>query len=524
MQQWVGRGARRSGLSVNYTPTGSPDGLTPYSGRPDRLRRHRGRVLVAAAAAATPSRGYQYVPDVAGAVAVMYNVKDRAGRKVDYLHLSRVDHRQDLHGRHHQLERPGRSPPTTTGLKLPDQPINVVYRGGQSGTTALFYDFVQHIDAGHLRPVGGTQPAARPTCASSSSTARRASRPRPRRFNGSDQIAQYVASDAGKWIDRLRRVRLRQDLRRAPRRGCRTQSGELGAAVRREHLGRARVGATLRPDLSQELSGVYASGNPLAYPISAYSYIVTQCAAAGDRPTCKGHYSNAGRGRDAHQVDALHRLRRARSAWPSIGYSPLPPNLSQEIANSIGRMNGTPAEKLTPATAPTRGSTAAWASGPESPPDPYLTLTGGGGAGGNGGPGGANGGAGGNGSNGSDTNGSGGSGDESANGSTDGSTDGSGSADEAAAGRAGGAKSAGGGSTSWKQAHPVAYANQAAPATAWPVIALLLALAVPVTAASVGRRRGRLAATSSPPVAPWRPRRRRHHHHRHHVRRPGRQV
>ena len=30
-----------------------------------------------------------------------------------------------------------------------------------------------------------------------------------------------------------------------------------------------------------------------------------------------------------------------------IGYSPLPPNLSQEVANSIGRMNGTAPEILT---------------------------------------------------------------------------------------------------------------------------------------------------------------------------------
>jgi phosphate transport system substrate-binding protein len=34
------------------------------------------------------------------------------------------------------------------GIQLPDQNIEVVYRSGQSGTTALFYDFVQNMDPG----------------------------------------------------------------------------------------------------------------------------------------------------------------------------------------------------------------------------------------------------------------------------------------------------------------------------------------------------------------------------------------
>ena len=71
--------------------------------------------------------------------------------------------------------------------------------------------------------------------------------------------------------------------------------------------------ATLRPDLSQDLRNVYASRNPGAYPISAYSYMVTQCAAAGDRPTCKGNYANPG---VAETLDGLHALRRVRGPDP----------------------------------------------------------------------------------------------------------------------------------------------------------------------------------------------------------------
>ena len=72
MQQWTAE-AQIQGLEVNYTPTGSPDGLSRYRG---------GQVDFAGTEAefsslqvdGDVSRGYQYVPDVAGAVAVMYNV------------------------------------------------------------------------------------------------------------------------------------------------------------------------------------------------------------------------------------------------------------------------------------------------------------------------------------------------------------------------------------------------------------------------------------------------------------------
>ena len=42
----------------------------------------------------------------------------------------------------------------------------------------------------------------------------------------------------------------------------------------------ALEGATLRPDLTENLSGVFDDGPADAYPISAYSYFVTQCVPA----------------------------------------------------------------------------------------------------------------------------------------------------------------------------------------------------------------------------------------------------
>jgi phosphate transport system substrate-binding protein len=103
--------------------------------------------------------------------------------------------------------------------------------------------------------------------------------------------------------------------------------------------------AQLRPDLTQELSGVYASTNPDAYPLSAYSYLVTQCSPSGDRPTCKGPYADGGVATSMAQFMRMIACDGQVEA-AALGYSPLPPNLSQEMANAIGRMLGQPPEQL----------------------------------------------------------------------------------------------------------------------------------------------------------------------------------
>src|SRR5262249_23153245 len=136
------------------------------------------------------ARGYQYVPDVAGAIAVMYNVDDKAGRKVDYLHLSRRTIARIFTGDISRWSDPAITA-DNKGLVLPDEPITVVYRAGQSGTTALFYDFVQHIAPDVFNPwaarnnlptsVRIIQLDSTPTFA-----------PKTLALTGSDQIAQYT--------------------------------------------------------------------------------------------------------------------------------------------------------------------------------------------------------------------------------------------------------------------------------------------------------------------------------------------
>lgn len=500
MQQWTSEG-QSLGLQVNYTPTGSPDGLSRYNG---------GQVDFAGTEAefsslgqgGTVQRGFQYVPDVAGAIAVMYNVEDVSGRKVDYLHLSRSTVAKIFIGEITTWDDPQIAADNApANLRLPAEPINVVYRSGESGTTALFYDFVREMEPG-LFSAWAARNRINENIRIIALDSSPGFAPKTQALNGSDQIAQYVAGDSGKWsiaYDEFGYAKVYG----AASAWIENQQGRWVLPYA-ENISAALDTAALRPDLSQELKDVYRSPNPLAYPISAYSYMVTQCETAGDRPTCAGPYPNAGVTATLAQwmryIACDGQVRMAQ-----LGYSPLPPGLSQEMANSIARMNGTAPEALNAGNCANPRFSGSLGAGASSPPDPYLNLPGfsgnpDGGGPQAGGPGGAAAGA-------SGATGAGGAAAvdgpaaAAATGSGSAATAGAagggaaaeaeaGGATSAAAGRSGGGSAAvGGGSGEWRLPEPVVYARLPTDASRWPVLVFLAVLAVPVLVVSSVRRR-----------------------------------
>jgi phosphate transport system substrate-binding protein len=447
MQQWVAD-AQTSGLQVNYLPTGSPQGLTAFGQSLADFAGTEAEFSALASPGVGDTRGYQYVPSVAGAVSVMYNVQDSAGRKVDYLHLSRRTIARIFTGNISRWNDPAIAE-DNRGLVLPDQPITVVYRGGQSGTTGLFYDFVANVAPDIFGPW-----AARNSFPTTVRIIQLDSAPsfvpKSQAFQGSDQIAQFIASGQGLWSIGYDEFGYSKTYN-APSAWVENAAGEWVLPYA-ENISAALESAALRPDLSQELSGVYNSGNPKAYPISAYSYIVSQCTASADRPTCNGPYSNTG------VTETLATWLRyiacdGQVNMARIGYSPLPPNLSQEVANSIARLTGQPAEQLSAANCANPRFSGSVGEGGGSPPDPLAGIAeiGAGGV-------------------------------ASATGSATGSGAG-------AAGTAGATKSAGGGSTDWRKATPVAYSGPAIPTSN--TIALIVLLFVMVLPIGVGIFRSR---------------------------------
>ena len=244
------------------------------------------------------ARGFQYTPDVGGAVAIMYNVNDRAGNKVNYLRLRRrtvaliflgeitnwSDQRitTDLGGR----------------IKLPDEPITVVFRSGPSGTTALFYDFVQKMAPDGVRRPGRSATATRAASASSTPACRPGSCPRASGLQGSDQMAQHVARTPWSITYDEFAYAKKYNVNTAWIENARGEfvqpfAGNISAALE---------SARLNPDLTQNLEQVYNSRAGGAYPISSYSYLVTQCRSGAGRATCRAD---------------LRRRRPGRRRWPT---------------------------------------------------------------------------------------------------------------------------------------------------------------------------------------------------------------
>jgi phosphate transport system substrate-binding protein len=351
-QTWT-ESLQRQGLNVNYTATGSPAGLTAYSQNTADFAGTEAEYseLYADTPHGTPNqrvpRGFAYTPDAAGAVSIMYHVAITAtGRDVvTYLHLSPTTIAKIFIGQIKNWDSPTISA-DNKGLVLPNKPINVDYRSGQSGTTALFYDFVKHEVPTQFTPWAqhcGFNPTYRvwqiTDCSDGATFAQQSS------WSSSDQQAQFVSSSAGLWsiaYDEFGYAKVYNDdvawVENASGNWVQPYATNIAAAL---------ASAVLAPTTSQTLAGVYTSTNPLTYPISAYSYILYQCASTSTRPTCKGPYTSTG------VMNTMAKFMRyvactGQINMAQIGYSPLPTQLSQFLANSIGYMTGQAPVQLAP--------------------------------------------------------------------------------------------------------------------------------------------------------------------------------
>jgi phosphate transport system substrate-binding protein len=284
--------------------------------------------------------------------------------------------------------------------------------------------------------------------------------PKTLALNGSDQIAQFVAGGNGKWSIAYDEFGYAKTYG-APAAWIQNASGTYVLPYA-ENISAALEAARLRPDLSQELAGVYASTNPLTYPISAYSYMVTQCAKTGDRPTCNGPYANPG------VTETLATWLRyiacdGQVNMARIGYSPLPANLSQEVANSIARMQGTAPEGLNAGNCANprfRGSLGAGAGSPQDPLANVTSLAG--------------------------------------TGEAPAASTAAADSTAAASTKNGAVKAVGGGSGTWRDSKPVAYTRPAIPGVpSVPLLAFLVVIAVPVIGAGVVQMRKRSEAAAS---------------------------
>ena len=370
-------------------------------------------------------------------------------------------------------------------IVLPNEPITVVYRSAPSGTTALFYDFIQNTEPQLFAQWAGEHGLStdRRTILSPPDFA-----PNPS-GRASEQMASHVAAHAwtitydefgyakvynndvawiqnaaGQWSSRTpptsqppssRHTSAPTSARtcatstpartRAPIRSRRTATWSRSA--RQPPTGRRAGGTTPNPGVAETLGGLSDGQGFMRYV------------------ACEGQIQMA-----------------------DIGYSPLPPQLSQFIADAIGRMWGRAPETLTLANcANPRFDPNYLLPGGEQPP-PLPDPPGVENIGNRGGR-----------RSGTAT---------TAAGATD--TTGGARLETAAAGRAGAEEAVGGGSDDWRDVDPVAFNRPGmARIGRWPLFVVLLVLLLPVVggmiyrAAQQGRlQRAELGASPPPPPPP----------------------
>jgi phosphate transport system substrate-binding protein len=363
IDEWTGQVATLYGLPINFQVSNSVTGLNNFA--QDQVDFGASDIPYSAKQAAfSPNQPYQYMPDVAGALAFMYNLTGKTGSQVRSLILNGQAVEDIFTGRIVYWDDPviARLNPQLTG-DLPHVRITFDYRSDPSGENYLLSDYLLHLDPGGFtayqsafaRAFGSSTPPGHPS-AVWPAWDYTVSQNLPQGYpnwtpagygqgqSGADAAANSVSSpnppDSITYVETAYAKEHNMpvaSLVNASGHAVQPTSNNDAVALEK---------AILYSDLTQNLANVYTNPLPSAYPISAYSYFVAPCSPSLGR--AQGHFCDgpqggspfpAGKGSALGQfVQFVGCAGQANMAY--LGYSPLPPNLVQEDFDAIGRLNG----------------------------------------------------------------------------------------------------------------------------------------------------------------------------------------
>jgi len=333
INQWVAQVETLYGDNVNYATSSSVLGLNNFAQYPlvDFGASEIGYSTGQANQEPPSGFSYQYLPDVAGATCLMYNVQDSVGNQVTGLKLTA----QVLLGIFTGTIKNWNNSAIAAlnpGVLLPSTPIVVVYRTDASGDNYIFSDYLYTLAssawnafAAALSSPLGAQ-AVWPVPQNGARTVGQYDFGNWTGQSGSDNASNYVYGNPGSitYVETAYAI-LHHDpcayVQNAS--GAYVQPSETADAV-------ALESDALQPDLEQNLTPVFESTQPTAYPISAYSYFVM--AEQSEIPAAKQAVEG--------QFVSFVACKGQQSAG-ALGYSPLPPNLVQADFDAVGRITGT---------------------------------------------------------------------------------------------------------------------------------------------------------------------------------------
>jgi phosphate transport system substrate-binding protein len=319
------------GITINYEPVGSSAGRNfyiqnqvdfgdsdiPFQRIPgdDELSQLQGE-----------HKTFQYLPTVAGATGVMYNLHTPSGNKITNLQLDSRALVGIFIGTITQWTDPAITSinPQLRG-QLPNARIVPVVRADGSGTSAMFSDYLRQLQPAawsrfcasyQISPCGQTSfwPLTIPGVIGQ---------------KGSDGVANYVVQQ----YNSITYVETGYALQRnMPVALVKNQSGHfvfpssVNDAVALQH-------ARIQPDLISDLSGVHVAPEANAYPISGYSYMIT--------PTAVGFGFTPQKGAVLGKF-ILYNACAGQKKAASLGYAPLTPVLVKGVFAAVRRIPGAP--------------------------------------------------------------------------------------------------------------------------------------------------------------------------------------
>ncbi len=329
INSWVSQIYTAVGTNVNYQSSSSVLGLENFAqGLVDFGASEIG--YSAGQTQTNPPAGYQYLPDVAGATCLMYNVLGQTGQQVTELQLSPATIAGIFTGTIRKWNDPA-IVAQNPGALLPNTAIVVTFRSDASGDNYIFSDYIQvtqpAIWAAFTSAMGvkNAPSAAWPTPSSGGNSAGQFNEGSWVSQSGSDNASNYVASS----LNTITYVETGYATEHNM--PCAYIQNASGNAVRPSELGDAIALTNDQIDLAtgeQSLAPVFNAPQADAYPISAYSYLVT--------PTTN---ISPAKGAALSQFVLFLACQGQQSAG-TLGYSPLPTNLVQADFNAIAKING----------------------------------------------------------------------------------------------------------------------------------------------------------------------------------------
>lgn len=358
IQQWVGQSSTLYGLNINWQVTSSVIGLNNFA--TNQVDFGASDIPYSSGQAqSTPTIPYQYMPDVAGGLSFMYNLMGKDGQRITNIILNASTVADIFLGKITKWNDPSIAQlnPQLAG-DLPSTQIIAVYRLDASGENYLLSDYLLHQDASVFTAAQNAfesfepgQPDANwPVPPTGFNFSTNPGYPgwqqgTPTGQNGSDNAANYVSALSS--VGAITYVETAYAKEHNLPVASLVNASNNAVQPTSLNVATALEAAILHADLTQDLTNVYTNPLPNAYPLSAYSYLVTPCSpqlAQTKGGSCAAN-SNAPSTFPSQKGQALGQFVSflacaGQEQMATLGYSPLPPNLVQEDFNAVGRLNG----------------------------------------------------------------------------------------------------------------------------------------------------------------------------------------